>query len=101
MQTETNKRIVRRYYEEIWNRWDLRAADELISPSIHFRGSLGASVEGLEGFKSYVRSVRLAFPDFHNTIEDLVAEGSEVVARLAFSGTHRGEVLGIAPTGRS
>jgi predicted ester cyclase len=57
-------------------------------------------VHGLEDFKGYVRSVRAAFPDFHNTIQDLIAEGDRVVARLTYRGTHGGELFGIAPTGR-
>ena len=65
-----------------------------------FRGSLGQSVEGRDGFKEYVRAVRRAFPDFHNRVEELVAEGDRVMARLTYSGTHVGELFGIAPTGR-
>ena len=45
-------------------------------------------------------TVRAAFPDFHNTIEDLIAEGNRVAARLSYRGTHRGELFRIAPTGR-
>src|SRR5262249_21398608 len=40
------------------------------------------------------------FPDFHNRVEELVPEGERVVARLTYTGTHAGELLGIAPTGR-
>lgn len=93
-----NKDIICRYYEELWNKWDLALADELIAPDVSFRGSLAVETQGLEGFKAYVNTVRAAFPDFHNTIEDLIAEGDKVVARLTYSGTHRGEVFGIAPT---
>ena len=100
MSGDTNETIIRTYYEDLWNRWNLAIADELISSAIVFRGSLGLSVRGIEGFKGYVRSVRVAFPDFHNTIEELIAEGDRVVARLTYRGTHRGELFGIAPTGR-
>lgn len=97
---ETNKRMIQRYYDDLWNRWDLAVADELISSEITFRGSLGVSVRGLEDFKGYMRSVRAVFPDFHNSIEDLIAEGDRVVARLTYRGTHKGELFGIVPTGR-
>jgi steroid delta-isomerase-like uncharacterized protein len=100
MQAESCKDLVRRYYEALWNRWDLDLADELIAESVVFRGSLGISVQGREGFKEYMRAVRAAFPDFHNRIEELIAEDGRVAARLTYTGTHRGEVLGIAPTGR-
>lgn len=100
MSAEANKAIVRRYYEELWNQWNLRVADELIDAGISFSGSLGVTVKGLEGFKQYVTLVRRAFPDFHNTIEDLIAERDRVVARLTYHGTHRGELFGIPPTGK-
>lgn len=100
MSAEANKAIVRRYYEELWNQWNLRVADELIDAGISFSGSLGVTVKGLEGFKQYVTLVRRAFPDFHNTIEDLIAERDRVVARLTYHGTHRGELFGIPPIGK-
>ena len=64
-----------------------------------FRGSLGQSVQGRDGFKEYMRAVRRAFPDFHNHVEELVAEGDRVVARLTDTGTHTGTLFDIAPTG--
>jgi steroid delta-isomerase-like uncharacterized protein len=97
---EENKSLVRRYYEELWNRWDLSLADELLGEGLTFRGSLGVAVRGRDGFRDYVRAVRRAFPDFHNRIEELVAEGDKVVARLTYTGTHHGELFGIGPTGK-
>jgi steroid delta-isomerase-like uncharacterized protein len=100
MSLEENKSLVRRYYEEMWNRWDLALADDLIGEGLTFRGSLGVVVQGRDGFRDYMRAVRRAFPDFHNHIEELVAEGDRVVARLTYTGTHHGELFGIGPTGR-
>ena len=97
---EENKNIVRRYYDDLWSKWDLAAVTELVSPDITFRGSLGITVQGREGFKDYVNMVRAAFPDFHNKIEELIAEGSKVVARLTYTGTHQGELFGIPATGK-
>ena len=99
--SEKNKEIVRRYYEELWNPWDLEAAHRLISPEMEFLGSLGITVGGIEGFQGYMSTVRSAFPDFHNQIEDLVAEDDKVVARLTYTGTHQGEIFGLRPTGRA
>ena len=99
--SEKNKAIIRRYYEDLWNPWDLEAANALISPEMEFRGSLGITVRGIEGFRGYMSTVRSAFPDFHNRVEDLVAEGDKVVARLTYTGTHQGEMFGLAPTGRT
>ena len=100
MNTEYNKAVVRRYFEELWNGWRVELADSMIAKHFTFRGSLGVTVEGLAGFKGYVAQVRAAFPDFHNRIEERFAEGGKVAARLTYSGTHRGEVFGNPPTGR-
>lgn len=97
---EQNKDFIHRYYEEMWNRWDFELAEQILSPEIAFHGSLGITTRGIAAFRRYMQTVRDAFPDFHNTIEELVAEGEHVVARLTYRGTHRGEVFGIAPTGK-
>lgn len=94
------KTLIRQYYAELWNRWDAAAIDELIAPDIEFRGSIGQTVRGREEFRGYVERIRAAFPDFHNEIEELIAEGDRVVARLAYTGTHRGPLFGIPATGK-
>lgn len=101
MPQENHKGLIRRYYEEMWNRWDYALIDMLIAPEIAFRGSLAVVVRGREGFRNYMDLVRAAFPDFRNTIEELIAEDDAVVARLTYRATHRGELFGIAPTGKS
>jgi steroid delta-isomerase-like uncharacterized protein len=95
-----NKSLIRRYYEDLWNNWNLDVVDEIISDNITFRGSLSVTLQGRDEFKQYVALVRAAFPDFHNAIEDLIAEGDKVVARLTYRGTHQGALFGIAPTGK-
>ncbi len=97
---EALKALVRRYYVEMWNRWDFELADELIAESITFRGSLGVSARGRGEFKDYMRTVQQAFPDFRNHIEQLIGEGNKVVAQLTYTGTHEGLLFGIAPTGK-
>src|SRR5437762_1688217 len=100
MSVTGNKALARRYYEEMWNRWDFALADDLLDEAITFWGSLGVGGRGREGFKEYMRTVRAAFPDFHNDIEELIAEGDRVVAQLSYTGTHQGELFDIAATGR-
>jgi steroid delta-isomerase-like uncharacterized protein len=100
MAAEANKALIRRYYADLWNAWNLDLARELVAPDISFRGSLGVAVTGLEGFTRYMEVVRRAFPDYHNHIEELIAEGDRVAARLTYSGTQLGEVFGIPPTGK-
>ena len=84
----------------MWNEWNFGLVDELVAPELVFRGSLGTPVQGREGLRRYLQEVRAAFPDFHNRIDVLVAEGDQVAARLTYTGTHRGPIWGIAATGR-
>jgi steroid delta-isomerase-like uncharacterized protein len=93
------KSLVCRYYAEVWNAWSAPALDELISPGIEFRGSIGTAVHGIAEFKQYVNCIHSAFPDFHNHIEELIAEGDKVAARLIYTGTHRGELFGFPGKG--
>lgn len=101
MATKNNKLLIRRYYEELWNRWNYALIDKLIDPDIAFRGSLAVTVHGRNDFQQYMSTVRTAFPDFHNTIDELIAEGETVVARLSYRGTHEGDLFGVAATGHA
>jgi predicted ester cyclase len=98
---DSNRRLIEKYYHELWNEWNFALAGELISPAVKFHGSVGVAVEGLDGFLDYMRLIRAAFPDFHNTLEEMVAEHNRVAARLTYRGTHRGPIFGVAPTGRT
>ncbi|HKV53394.1 MAG TPA: DUF3565 domain-containing protein, partial [Candidatus Binataceae bacterium] len=82
-----NRALVRRYYEELWNQWKLELIDGLIADDFRFRGSLGLETRGRAAFGDYVRTIRAAFPDFHNSIEGMIAEDNKVVARLIYTGT--------------
>lgn len=95
-----NEAVIRRFYEELWNRWELGVADEIVASNVCFRGSLGTSVVGVEAFKDYVGQVRAAFPDWQNHIDELIAADDKVIARLTCSGTHSGDLFGIPPTDR-
>ena len=95
-----NKALIERFYNEMWNEWNLAVADEIISDNVRFRGSLGSTLEGLENFKGYMETVRTAFPDWHNRIDELIVSGDRVVTRMTWSGTHRGRLLDVEPTGK-
>lgn len=92
--------VVRRYYEELWNQQRPELIPQLISERIEFRGSLGIEALGHKGFRQYMETVHAAFPDFHNEVEELIAQGDRVAARLRYRGTHRGAILGFPPGGR-
>jgi steroid delta-isomerase-like uncharacterized protein len=100
MSLEANKQLIQRYYEDMWNIWDFAVADEIIHEAIDFRGSIGLTVKGRDGFKGYMRTIQAAFPDVHNTIEEMIAEEKKVVAVLTYSGTHHGTLFGVPPTGK-
>jgi steroid delta-isomerase-like uncharacterized protein len=93
------EQLVRRFYAEVWNRWDEAALDEVLDEDFTFRGSLGDEVRGRAGFRGYRDKIREAFPDFHNEIVDLVTDGERAAARLRYSGHHQGEVLDAPATG--
>jgi steroid delta-isomerase-like uncharacterized protein len=90
--------IVRRFYEQIWNRGDLDAIPEICHREMTFRGSLGDSKRGREGFADYVRYVRSALGDYRCDIEETVCEGERVFAKMSFVGIHSNEFLGYVPT---
>ena len=92
--------LVERFYEEVWNRGDESAARAILQPDFRFRGSLGAAAQDIEGFLVYVRSVRASLGDYRCIIDDLVESSSRAVARMPFTGIHRGDLLGVAATGR-
>jgi steroid delta-isomerase-like uncharacterized protein len=97
---EENKAMVRRLCEELVNRGDLSVVDEIFATDFVNRSPATGTTSDREGIKQYIAMVRGAFPDYHNIIEDLIAEGDRVVARVICRGTHRAEFMGIAPTGK-
>jgi steroid delta-isomerase-like uncharacterized protein len=100
MLPEENKAIARRADEELFDRGNLEVADELFAPDfVYHDPASGQDWHGLESVKKYASMLRAAFPDLRYTVEDQVAEGEKVVTRYVASGTHRGEIMGIAPTG--
>jgi len=98
---EENKALARRTIEEFWNQGNLNFADEIIA-SDYVRIEIGSPVElrGVEGAKQAAAKWRVAFPDMHLTIDDLIAEGDKLACHWTFTGTHQGELEGIAPTSR-
>ena len=112
MSTEDNKAIARRLYEEVWNKGNVAALDELIAPNIvlhyDYPADVPVAVENQlssEVIKQFVSQLRTTFPDYHFTVELQVAEGDMVVTRGTARGTHHGEYWGltfkdIPPTGK-
>lgn len=96
---DDNKALFRRFIDEFWNNRNLAVADELFAPEA-VSPSAPQLPPGPEGVKTIGNMVLTGFPDFRMSIEDMVAEGDKVAARFIERGTHTGEFMGIAPTGR-
>jgi steroid delta-isomerase-like uncharacterized protein len=96
-----NKAIVRRLYEEVWNKRRLEIVDQLLSPSHALSDPIvSGSQIGPELYKRRVVEFTAGFPDLRFTIEDMIAEKGKVVVSWIFSGTHQGDFMGIPASGR-
>lgn len=98
---ERNKATIRRVFAEFVNQGDSSLVDELYRPDIVDHAGLPGAPEGTEGVKYTIAGLRSAFPDFHVTLEDISAHDDMVVIHNTWRGTHQGELLGVAPTGRA
>ena len=95
---EENKALIRRLVEEGWNKRNLALVDELYADCVYHSPATG-EIKG-EALKQFLASMLAAFPDIRFTIEDQVAEGDKLVGRWSCTGTHQGESMGLAPTGK-
>ncbi|HZC03314.1 MAG TPA: ester cyclase [Gammaproteobacteria bacterium] len=101
MSAEENKAVVRRYIEEAFNQGNLDVLDEVIATDgVHYANVREEPVRGPEQRRQAVSHWREAFPDLHMTLDDLIAEGEKVSYRWTARGTHQGEFLGIASSGK-
>ena len=101
MSIEQNKAIIRRIYEELWDGRKLEVADEVISAeAVNYDTGLAPQPFGPEQMKATVRMVTAGFPDNRHAVEEMLAEGDTVVARVTLTGTHEGEFMGMPPTGK-
>lgn len=97
---EGNKRVVREFTRVFKNEHNVDAIDHLFARQ--FQHHFAAPVKpGVEGFKDVGRMMNHAFPDVVVTEEDLIANEDTVVERSSAAGTHQGEFMGVAPTGRN
>ena len=97
---EDSKAVTRRLIEELFNTGNQEIADEVLATDYVDHSPSHPDLPGLENLKRAVGEWRVAFPDTHNVIEDIVAEGDKVAVRWTTHATHRGEFMGIAATGK-
>jgi C-1 hydroxylase len=96
MSVEENKAIIRRWFEAE-NKKDLSPVEDIVAPDFIDHTH---QLRGLKEYKQRINMFIKGFPDFHETIEAIMAEGDKVWVHFKFTGTHTGEYLGLAPTGK-
>jgi len=99
--SEESEAVVRRAFDEVANKGDMRTVEEIIAPEF-VRHDLagGPETHGPDGVKRLIAGLRTAFPDIQTTIDDIFSDGEKVVVRFTARGTHSGPFQGMAPTGR-
>jgi steroid delta-isomerase-like uncharacterized protein len=100
MSAEQNKARQRRVFEEVLNKGNLAIIPEFIAPNYVVHNPLGMEAKGPEGFKQMVPMYRTAFPDLHVMIDDMFGEEDKVATRFTMTGTFKGDMMGIPPTGK-
>jgi predicted ester cyclase len=100
MSAQDNKQIALRVLEELFEKGNLDAADELIHPDFVNHEAPPDNPQGPEGLKETVSWLRRLWGPMHADIEDVICEGDRVAARLTMHGKHLGEFLGQEPTGK-
>jgi predicted ester cyclase len=96
-----NKRLVRRFYKEVYGDWNMALVHEVVSPRFISHDWPEGGPTGPQGFEVFYSAIRAALPDARYEVDDLIAEGDKVVVRWRLLGTHQGDFRGIAPTGRA
>jgi steroid delta-isomerase-like uncharacterized protein len=99
--TQNNSAIIRRFIEETINQGQIDSAVQFAWEDVVEQVPFPGQGPGLEGLKDILRVMMAAFPDLYFSVEEQIAEGDKVVTRFEWTGTHRGEFLGVAATGRS
>ncbi|MCP5110053.1 MAG: ester cyclase [bacterium] len=97
--SEENRAIIRRLVDEVWNQGKLSVIDEIHTPN-YVGHAPPEHMRGPEGYKELVAKYRAALPDIRWSIEDMITQGDRVVFRWSTRWTHKGDLGGIAPTGK-
>lgn len=95
-----NSAKVRQFLEETINQGQIDTAAQYFWEDMVEQVPFPGQGPGVEGLKDVLRGLRAAFPDMHWAVEEQIAEGDKVVTRFEWTGTHRGNFLGVPATGR-
>ena len=97
---KNNAEIVRAFVNEVINEGNIDATGNYFWEDMVEQVPLPGQGPGLAGLKDVLRGMRAAFPDLHFAIQEQIAEGDKVLSRFEWTGTHKGEFLGVPATGR-
>ena len=86
--------------EEVLNKGNMQAVDELIAPNFVEHNPFPGQAPGVEGLKQAMVALRQAFPDLHVTVDEMLSDGDKVVIRSTMKGTHKGTFMKIPATGK-
>ncbi|OFX16893.1 hypothetical protein A3K71_01720 [archaeon RBG_16_50_20] len=86
--------------EEVLNKGNMQAVDELIAPNFVEHNPFPGQAPGVEGLKQAMVALRQAFPDLHVTVDEMLSDGDKVVIRSTMKGTHKGNFMNIPATGK-
>jgi steroid delta-isomerase-like uncharacterized protein len=95
-----NTALVERFFEEVWNKGNLDLVDELFTPDFEEHNAPPGAMRGHKGYKASVNMFRSAFPDIKFSLDQVLAEDHRVALRLTGRGTHKGNFMGIPPSGK-
>jgi steroid delta-isomerase-like uncharacterized protein len=98
--SEDNKTLVRRWIEEVIAKGNVAVVEQYIAPTYIGHSPGLPEAKGPEGSRQRITALHAAFPDLRLTVEDLIADGDKVAVRYTAHGTHKGEFMGVAPTGK-
>jgi predicted ester cyclase len=96
MSVEENKAVLKRIYDEVWNKRNLSLIPDLVSTDFVY-----ANDRGHQGYRDVLNRTFSAFPDWHYTLEEVIGEGDRLAGRLTATGTMKGKWRGFEPTGKT
>ena len=98
---DDNLAFIRDMEEDLFNHRDPTAVDRYVSPAYTLRTADKGAPSGREAVRAYIAAYLDGFPDLHISIDQLLAVGDKVIGVFTFTGTHTGNLFGMAPTGRT
>jgi steroid delta-isomerase-like uncharacterized protein len=101
MTSEENKKFMNYFIEEVINKKNLNTSNDVVAENFIEHVPFPGQGPGREGLKFALNSMFTGFPDMNWTVQEQIAEGEKVVTRFTWTGTHKGEFMGIPPTNKT